>query len=180
VIAATSRDLKRLVHEGRFRSDLYYRLNVLSIQVPPLRERRDDLEALCEAMLERIVGRTGMPQRELERDALDALAAYTWPGNVRELRNVLEQVTMLTEGPRISAADFRSILPDAAVEAQPASAREAGRPLTLDEAITAAERDAIGLALKATSGNKTAAAQLLGVSRATLYEKLAGLEVPLS
>jgi DNA-binding NtrC family response regulator len=131
-------------------------------------------------MLERIVGRTGMPQRELARDALDALAAYAWPGNVRELRNVLEQVTMLTEGPRIAAADFRSILPDAAVEAPPALQRALARPLKLDEAVAAAERDAIRLALHAASGNKTAAAQLLGVSRATLYEKLANLEVPLS
>jgi DNA-binding NtrC family response regulator len=180
VIAATSRELKRLVEEGRFRSDLYYRLNVLSIQVPPLRDRLEDLEALCEVMLEGIVGRTGLPQRELARDALDALAAYRWPGNVRELRNVLEQVTMLTEGPRVTAADFRSILPDAAVEALPGAPREVPRTLRLEDAVAAAERDAIRLALKVASGNKTAAAQLLGVSRATLYEKLASLEVPSS
>src|SRR5688572_477580 len=176
VIAATSRDLRRLVQEGRFRSDLYYRLNVLSIQVPPLRERLDDLEALCEVMLERIVGRTGIPQRELARDALDALAAYAWPGNVRELRNVLEQVTMLTDGPRITAADFRTILPDAAVEKS--TGARAATPLRLQDAVAVAERDAIRLALESARGNKTAAAQLLGVSRATLYEKLASLRLP--
>ena len=177
VIAATSRDLKRLVQSGRFRSDLYYRLNVLSIQVPPLRDRNEDLEALCEVMLEKIAERTGMPQRELARDALDALAAYAWPGNVRELRNVLEQVTMLTEGPRITAADFRSILPTAAMEASPASARVPAPPVRLDQAIAVAERNAIRHALQASAGNKTAAAQLLGVSRATLYEKLSALRL---
>jgi len=176
VIAATSRDLKRLVEEGRLRPDLYYRLNVLSIHVPPLRDRLEDLEALCEVMLERIAERTGMPQRELSRDALDALAGYAWPGNVRELRNVLEQVTMLTDGPRISAPDFRTILPDGAVEN-----RGAGRPivpLRLQDAVAVAERDAIRVALESARGNKTAAAQLLGVSRATLYEKLASLRLP--
>jgi len=180
VIAATSRDVKRLVQEGRFRPDLYYRLNVLRIQVPPLRERIEDLEALCEVMLERIAARTGMPQRELARDALDALGAYSWPGNVRELRNVLEQVTMLTEGLRIAASDFRSILPDAAVEATSSASRAAVVPVRLDEAIAHAERDAVRRALQAAAGNKTAAAQLLGVSRATLYEKLATLRLPLS
>ena len=173
VIAATSSDLKRLVQEGRFRSDLYYRLNVLSIQVPPLRARLEDLEALCEVMLERIAERTGLPQRDLGRDALAALAGYAWPGNVHELRNALEQVTMLTEGSRITAPDFRSILPDAAIMSVPGNVRAPGPPVRLDQAIAAAERAAIQEALNASAGNKTAAAQLLGVSRATLYEKLA-------
>ena len=178
VIAATSRDLKRLVEEGRMRADLYYRLNVLSIQVPPLRDRLEDLEALSEVMLERIAERTGLTQRELSRDALDALAGYAWPGNVRELRNVLEQVTMLTDGPRISAADFRTVLPDAAVEKS--AGTRAPTPLRLQDAVAVAERDAIRLALESARGNKTAAAQLLGVSRATLYEKLASLRLPSS
>ena len=178
VIAATSRDLKRLVEDGRMRADLYYRLNVLSIQVPPLRDRLEDLEALSEVMLERIAERTGLTQRELSRDALDALAGYAWPGNVRELRNVLEQVTMLTDGPRISAADFRTVLPDAAVEKS--AGTRAPTPLRLQDAVALAERDAIRLALESARGNKTAAAQLLGVSRATLYEKLASLRLPSS
>jgi transcriptional regulator with PAS, ATPase and Fis domain len=177
VIVATSRDLKRLVQEERFRPDLYYRLNVLGIQVPPLRDRLDDIEALSEVMLERSAERTGMPARELSRDALDALASYSWPGNVRELRNVLEQVTMLSEGPRITAADFRTILPDAAVEKPALVPRMQVVPLRLDVAIAGAEREAIRQALDAASGNKTAAAHLLGVSRATLYEKLAKVQL---
>ena len=160
------------------RADLYYRLNVLSIRVPPLRDRLEDLEALSEVMLERIAERTGLTQRELARDALEALAGYAWPGNVRELRNVLEQVTMLTDGPRISAADFRTVLPDAAVEKS--AGTRAATPLRLQDAVAVAERDAIRLALESARGNKTAAAQLLGVSRATLYEKLASLRLPSS
>src|SRR5438046_7048814 len=108
--------------------------------VPPLRDRIEDLEALSEVMLERIAERTGLPQRELSRDALDALAAYAWPGNVRELRNVLEQVTMLTEGPRITATDFRTILPDGAVE-KTAHANDAHAPVRLQDAVAIAGRD---------------------------------------
>ncbi len=176
VIAATSRDLKQLVAEGHFRSDLYYRLSVLCIKVPPLRERLADLEALCEVMLERIAQRTGLRQRELTADALTVLARYAWPGNVRELRNVLEQVTMLTDGPRIAADDFVNILPDAAVERRrDRSDNRGARPLPLADAVAVAERSAIRSALAAANGNKMLAARLLGVSRTTLYEKLAGL-----
>ncbi len=168
VITATGRDLTRLVAEGRFREDLYYRLNVLPIRLPALRERRSDLEALAEALLEQIAARTGMPQRELAPSALDALAAHAWPGNVRELRNVLEQAAMLTDHPRLGAEDFASILPAAR---SPASLPPAVR--RLPEAIAELERSAIRSALEATGGNKVSAARLLGISRATLYEKLA-------
>lgn len=178
VIAATSRDLKRLVDEGEFRSDLYYRLNVLRINVPPLRSRIDDLPALCEVMLECIAERTGLPQRELAPDALGALAAYAWPGNVRELRNVLEQVTMLAESPRIVAADFAAVLPDAAVQSRSAQRRAASaQPRRLADAVADAERAAIREALAAAKGNKVLAAKLLGISRATLYEKMAGFSL---
>jgi transcriptional regulator with PAS, ATPase and Fis domain len=180
VIAATSRDLQQLVQEGRFRSDLYYRLNVLRINVPPLRERLDDLPALCEVMLERIAERTGLPLRELTPEALVALNAHAWPGNVRELRNVLEQVMMMTEGPRLAAADFAGVLPAAAV--YPVPGRRPGPRVTvqrLAEAVAQAERVAIAEALQSTGGNKVAAAQLLGISRATLYERIAVLrEMP--
>jgi len=176
VVGATSRDLGQLVQEGKFRPDLYYRLNVLKINVPPLRERRQDMAALCEVMLERIAERTGMPQRELSAAALAVLCAHTWPGNVRELRNVLEQVTMLVESPRIDAEDFAAILPAAAVQSrqghQPGPGDAARR---LADAVADAERRAIQSALAAANGNKVTAARMLGISRATLYEKLAGL-----
>jgi len=172
VITATGRDLRQLVAEGRFREDLFYRLSVLPIRVPALRERRADLEALAEALLEQIAARTGMPQRELAPSALAALAAHAWPGNVRELRNVLEQAAMLTDHPRLAAEDFAAILP--AASAEPVGAPAAVRPLP--EAIAELERSAIRSALAATRGNKVSAARMLGISRATLYEKLAAFE----
>jgi DNA-binding NtrC family response regulator len=176
VIAATSRDLQQLVQEGRFRSDLYYRLNVLRINVPALRERLDDLPALCEVMLERIAERTGLPLRELAPEALVALNAHAWPGNVRELRNVLEQVMMMTEGPRLAAGDFAKVLPAAAVYPVPGRRQPVrGTVQRLAEAVARAERAAIAEALQASGGNKVAAAQLLGISRATLYERIAAL-----
>ena len=170
VIAATGRDLRAMVAQGSFREDLYYRLNVLPIRLPALRERISDLEALAESLLESIAARTGMPQRELAPSALAALAAYTWPGNVRELRNVLEQAAMLTDQPRLGAAEFAGILPPAA--RRPAAAAPV-RPLP--QMIAELERSSIRTALEATGGNKVSAAKLLGISRATLYEKLASI-----
>jgi transcriptional regulator with PAS, ATPase and Fis domain len=168
VIAATSRELKALVAEGRFREDLYYRLSVLPIRVPPLRERLSDLEALAENLLENIASRTGMPQRELTPAALAALAGHEWRGNIRELRNALEQAAMLTDHARLAAEDFAAILPRGAA---PASA-----PRPLPQLIAELERSSIRSALEATGGNKVSAARLLGISRATLYEKLAEIK----
>jgi transcriptional regulator with PAS, ATPase and Fis domain len=163
VIAATSRDLRTLVAQGGFREDLFYRLNVLPIRLPALRDRPADLEALAESLLESIALRTGMPQRELTPSALAALSAHDWPGNVRELRNALEQAAMLTDNPRLTADDFASIL-------NVSSTRPQLRPLP--QLVAELERTSIQSALAATGGNKVSAAKLLGISRATLYEKL--------
>lgn len=172
VLAATSRDLKAMVAGGAFREDLYYRLNVLPVRVPPLRERLADLEALAESLLESIAQRTGMPQRELAPSALAVLAAHAWPGNIRELRNVLEQAAMLTDSGRLGAEDFARVLPAVApARAEPGAAPHL-RPLP--QLIAELERSSIQSALAATGGNKVSAAKLLGISRATLYEKLAG------
>jgi DNA-binding NtrC family response regulator len=172
VIAATSRDLKALVAAERFREDLYYRLSVLPIRLPALRERPGDIEAIAESLLESIAERTGLPQRELAPSALAALAAHAWPGNVRELRNALEQAAMLTDRARLAAEDFAAILPSpAAGEPQPPAPV---RPLP--QLIAELERASIQSALAATGGNKLSAARLLGISRATLYEKLAALK----
>ena len=175
VIAATSRDLRKLMSEGRFREDLYYRLHVLPIRLPTLRDRLSDLEALAESLLEGIAVRTGMPQRELAPSALAALASYPWPGNVRELRNLLEQAAMLTDSQRLSGEDFAAILPTAAavLPAEDAVPRTL-RPLP--QLIAEIERNSIESALAATGGNKASAAKLLGISRATLYERLAALK----
>ncbi len=180
VIAATSRDLGQLVREGRFREDLYYRLNVLPIRVPPLRERRSDIAALVEALGEDIAQRSGLPQPEVTADALDLLAAQRWRGNVRELRNVLEQASLLGDSSRIDGARIARVLRETGIEQlevhlplAPAVA-EADDPLRpLAEQVAALERRAIAAALQACGGNKVAAARMLGISRATLYERLA-------
>jgi transcriptional regulator with PAS, ATPase and Fis domain len=171
VIAASSVDLRRMVSMGRFRSDLYYRLSVLPIALPPLRERIGDLELLCDHILEEIAHRSGRPQREISPTALAVLSAYTWPGNIRELKNVLEQVTLNSDNPRLSAEEFTLVLPRVA-----ASMRQGDRPtLKLADIVADAERSAIRSALAAAEGKKVLAAELLGISRATLYEKLSTL-----
>jgi len=175
VIAATSRDQRRLVAEGQFREDLFYRLNVLPIRLPALRERLGDLEALAETLLESIAMRTGMPQRELEPSALTALASHQWPGNVRELRNVLEQAAMLTDNLRLGELDFTAILPAPAAAAPRGEPARSLRPLP--QLIAEIERNSIESALAATGGNKASAAKLLGISRATLYERLSALKL---
>jgi transcriptional regulator with PAS, ATPase and Fis domain len=196
VIAATSRDLAAMVAAGSFRADLYYRLNVLPIRLPPLRERMDDLEALVEALAEDISRRSGLLHKSLDGEALDLLARHSWPGNIRELRNVLEQATLMTDDPTLGAAHFAGWpsaalaggAPSTAASAtgvpapSPAPAERAGPSAAaagaapglgpLPQAMAAFEADAIRRALEATGGNKLAAAKLLGISRATLYQKL--------
>lgn len=184
VIAATSRDLAAMVAAGTFRADLYYRLNVLPIRVPALRERLDDIEALAEALGEDIARRSGMPQKLLSPDALEWLARQPWPGNIRELRNTLEQVSLMSDDMQLTAAHFQggAVLPAAEVPPAPVpAAPPAVAPIVttaqavapLPELIEALERDAIRRALQATGGNRMAAARLLQISRASLYERLA-------
>ncbi|OWW21637.1 hypothetical protein AYR66_21255 [Noviherbaspirillum denitrificans] len=176
VIAATSHDLKQLVADGKFRSDLYYRLNVLPIVLPPLRERLGDLDALCEHLLEQIATRTGMPQRELAPSARTFLASYSWPGNVRELRNALEQAGMLTDSISLTAEDFATILPSNAVMHRSVETVPDNTPgqriRPLGEAVSELEKSLIKSALDSTGGNKAQTARLLGISRATLYQKI--------
>jgi transcriptional regulator with PAS, ATPase and Fis domain len=170
IIAATSVDLKRMVQEGRFRSDLYYRLNVLPIVLPPLRDRLEDMEALCEGILAQLAQRSGMPRQEITPTAIEALRAYDWPGNIRELRNVLEQAVMLTDHKRLSANDVAALLP---APAQRAQAPAPVRPYA--EALAEFERKTIRAALDAASGKVPDAARLLGISRAAMYKKIAAL-----
>ena len=171
VIAASSVDLRRMVSMGRLRSDLYYRLSVLPIELPPLRERLGDLESLCDHILEDIARRSGRPQREMTAQALGVLSAYPWPGNIRELRNVLEQAAIHSGAARLSGEEFTLILPRVA-----SAARRGSRPtLKLADVVADAERSAIRSALAAAEGKKILAAELLGISRATLYQKLSTL-----
>ena len=178
VVAATSRDLTALVREGRFREDLYYRLHVLPIRVPPLRERRSDIPTLVEVLSEDMAQR-GTPAPELTPDAMALLTAQSWRGNIRELRNALEQAALRNDSAQLDAPQLESVLRESGVsELMPAQARppEAPdalllRPLAVQ--VAELEQRAIAAALQASAHNKLATARLLGISRATLYERLA-------
>ncbi|MEZ5607209.1 MAG: sigma 54-interacting transcriptional regulator [Burkholderiaceae bacterium] len=180
IVAATSRDLAALVQDGRFREDLYYRLSVLPLRVPPLRERRGDLPALIEVLGEDMAQR-GTPPPELTPDALALLAAQQWRGNIRELRNVLEQAALHAESDRLDATHMEAVLrlsglaqiQPALPPAAPLASDDASLLQPLAEQVRALEQRAIAAALRATGGNKLAAARRLGISRATLYERLA-------
>ena len=179
VIAATSRDLAQLVRQGEFREDLFYRLNVLPIRVPPLRERRADIAALVEVLGEDMALRNGAQPPELSTEALELLAAQVWRGNIRELRNVLEQATMRSDTHRIEAVEVAAVLRESGVEqAPPVPVQPAPQPvpgtvvLPLAQQLAALERQAIAAAMAQARGNKAAAARMLGISRATLYGRL--------
>lgn len=177
VVAATNRDLEREVEEGRFREDLYWRLNVVALHVPPLRERLEDIPVLAQYFLERAVGREGSGSTAaggpegafgLSSEALALLKAYPWPGNVRELRNALEGAVALTGKSWIEAADLPARIRDTAVGlAKVAGAAE--HRLSLREL----EREYILEVLRQVAGNKSRAAEILGMDRKTLYRKLA-------
>ncbi len=174
LVAATNRDLGTEVREGRFRQDLFYRLNVVPVQLPPLRDRREDIPELVELFLERFARRLGKPLGEIEPAALEVLCAHDWPGNIRELENAIERALLLSDGPRIGPADLPAELVGPAGDA-------AGVPATLRERIRhetrRLERDAIVEALRATHGNVTQAAQQLGLSRRGLQLKLKELNI---
>jgi Nif-specific regulatory protein len=164
VIAATSRDLEAMIADGSFRSDLYYRLNVFPIHLPPLRNRRTDVLLLADHFVQGFATRRGRRIRRIATPAIDLLMSYHWPGNVRELENCLERAALLAEDDVIMAHHLPPTLqaPDRAAE----------RPLRLDEALGALERDLIVDALKATRGNMAAAARQLGVT-----ERVMGLRI---
>ena len=173
LVAATSLDLQAAVDAGRFRADLYYRLNVLPLLVPPLRERLDDLPALCEAMLEVLPG-----HHELAADALSLLASHSWPGNIRELRNVLERVALLNDETLLSAAALSAaigrlspVVKKAPSTPGPASLETANFYASRE----AFERELLRQALAEAAGNVPQAAQRLGLGRSTLYKKLLAL-----
>ncbi|MGH7533518.1 MAG: sigma-54-dependent transcriptional regulator [Gemmatimonadales bacterium] len=163
VIAATARPLEELVRDGRFREDLFYRLNVVQLALPPLRDRPEDIPALAAHFLAQAGARLGRPLR-LSPDALGRLLEYRWPGNVRELRNVIERAAVLAPGSTLEAGDF--LLGDTPRSA-PAAATDSLKPQ-----VEASERAAIARALTAAAGNRRAAAKALGVSLRTLFYKI--------
>ncbi|MDR3438396.1 sigma 54-interacting transcriptional regulator [Telmatospirillum sp.] len=171
IIAATSRDLATLVRANLFRADLFYRINVVPILLPPLRERIEDIDVLAENFLDCLRLKTGEGPRELDRSALAMLKTHDWPGNVRELHNILERACTLSEVSVLTAGDFAPILPGCTLP----RATEPLPVLRLATAVSQAERAAITAALAQADGNKSAAAKLLEISRASLYERMAAL-----
>jgi len=159
VIAATNRDLQKQVEEGKFRQDLWFRLNVVRIVMPPLRQRRGDVPLLAHHFLKKYNERYGLEARLLP-DGVRALENYTWPGNVRQLQHIIERLVILAPGGRIGGDAVREAI-------QATAPRE--RP---DETLAAAEEEQIRRVLQATGGNKSRAARILGIERKTLYRKL--------
>ena len=172
VIAATHRDLARAVAEGRFREDLYFRLNVVPIEVPPLRERAGDIELLGQHFIDHFCRDLGRPPVRLHPEALRTMVAYAWPGNVRELKNVIERVVLLEAEDEIRPEHLPAELTRG--PAGPAAVAPASRPFPpgVVRPLVEIERLAIEHALGVCEGNKTRAAQLLGISRQTLRTKL--------
>jgi DNA-binding NtrC family response regulator len=163
VIAATNRDLEAAVRGGSFRQDLYFRLNVVQIKLPPLRERKSDIPVLVSTFLEKFSD-SKSSARTISEDAMRRLMTYDWPGNVRELENAVERAVALGSGPILHVGD----LPSNLQYAQPDRFPEQGELVPLEEL----ERRAIFNALRETSGDKLAAARLLGIGKTTLYRKL--------
>jgi transcriptional regulator with PAS, ATPase and Fis domain len=155
VIAATNRNLDDAIAEGKFRSDLYYRLNVFDIRIPPLRERRDDILPLAAGFLRELAG----AQTELTSEAMEALRRHEWPGNVRELRNVLERALIMCDGPVIDAEHL-------ALRATTAV------PLSSISDLRILEQNAVERAMRDSNGNKVMAAKQLGITRTMLYGRL--------
>jgi transcriptional regulator with GAF, ATPase, and Fis domain len=188
VVAATSADLQRRIDEGAFRPDLYYRLNVVHLRLPPLRERHEDIRPLAEHLLVKFCVGAGLPTKSVSEEAWDALAAYRWPGNVRQLQNAVERAAVLTG----AVADIQlQDLPEEIREAADADVRGAAisprpgqRPsgipdagINFDAVVTRVERDLLLQSLAKAGGNKMRAAQLLGMKRTTFVEKLKRLGI---
>ncbi len=172
VMAATNSDLARMVADGQFREDLYYRLNVIPVHLPPLRERKDDIPLLVRHFLERLEN-----DKTISQEAMRRLMAYHWPGNVRQLENAIERAVAFS-GPRvqIDTGDLPTEIEQAEEPVIPSTLTLPDEGLDLDRLITNIERDLIQRSLARTGGNKGAAARLLGLKRTTLVEKLKRLE----
>src|SRR5262249_40982256 len=154
VVAATNQPIEERVHDGRFRADLYWRLNVIRIATPPLRERREDIPELAQVLLARACRRLHRPELALSKAALQRLAAHEWPGNVRELANRIERAVALSDVDAIRPEDLEPAAPEPSLAARPLSEMA---------------RDYARRVLDAHAGNKSAAARALGIDRRTLY-----------
>jgi DNA-binding NtrC family response regulator len=172
VIAATHQNLQTAIRERRFREDLYYRLNVIPIETPPLRARKDDIPLLVGHFLKKVQEERRVASCSIERDALEQLCAYDWPGNVRELENTIERLVVLKGGGAIGVADLPSSLRPAAGRAASDAPRVGASGLPLTATVDRFEAELIRQALQQTGWNKNQAAKLLEMNRTTLLEKI--------
>jgi len=169
IIAATNADLTQRVKEGRFREDLYYRLNVIELKMPPLRDRRDDIPVLIKHYLDAFNKEAGKAIKDVDYEAMQSMLAYDWPGNIRELRNTLERAVVLADGEVITIHDLTDKFRTLDVEGVSSS--------SLRQALDDFERDYVKRSLAESKGNKEATAAKLGIDLATLYRKLKKLKI---
>jgi len=176
VLAATNKDLQAEIRAGSFREDLYFRLNVIPVFVPPLRERQEDIRLLADHFMSEFAHEYGRRPKRFDQGALSMLEHYTWPGNVRELRNIIERLVIMVPGDVIEADDlgFAGQMPTTPSEAETALAEH----LTLHEARERFERDLILRTLAEQQGNMSRTAEVLGVERSNLYRKMRGFGIP--
>ena len=167
LIAATNRDLEEEMRRGTFRGDLFYRLNVFALHLPPLRQRRDDIMLLADSFLKRAATQRGEPCKRLATDAADAMLAYGWPGNGRELENALERAVILSEGDVIELVALPERITD-----RKAEPLVSDRPVAASPALDVIERAYIMWVLQSEGGNKSRTAEILGIDPSTLYRKL--------
>jgi two-component system response regulator HydG len=166
ILAATNRDLEAAVADGTFRRDLYFRLNVLTLRIPPLRERKQDIPLLADRFLENL-GKSAGVRHSLSDESQKALISYDWPGNVRELENCLERACTMSSGPVLHTADLSSAVQDSLLQrAQRQQSSQKVVPLM------ELEKQAILGAIEQLNGDKLMAARLLGIGKTTLYRKL--------
>jgi transcriptional regulator with PAS, ATPase and Fis domain len=167
VISSTNRDLEKGLREGKFREDLYFRLNVIHLRLPPLRERSEDVAALAETFLADFARDLGKPRLRLSPEAIETLRSYAWPGNVRELRNLMERAAVLCKGEVVGSSLLGSFL-----LAESESRQSDADRLNLDRSVLRLERRLILDALSASNDDKAEAARLLGIGERTLWTKL--------
>src|SRR2546422_8052502 len=181
VIAATNKDLQQAVRHAQFREDLWFRLNVLPIHIPPLRERTEDIAALVRHFAERCAARLRRPVK-FDAGAVPLLSAYAWPGNVRELANIVERLAILATSELVTAADVSRVLPSDGTAPRPVtdSGETAWRDIALSDTLDQYERELIARALSASHGNVAEAARRLQTDRANLYRRMRrlGIEPP--
>ena len=166
LICATNRNLEQMVVDGSFRQDLLYRVNTIHLELPPLRDRGDDLFTLADAFVRRLAGRYGRSAFSLSAAAKRKIAGYSWPGNIRELEHTMERAVIMSEGGLVEPADIS--LPESHSLSSIGAAASARQPATLDSIEAAAVRDAV----ERSGGNMSLAAQQLGITRQTLYNKM--------